>query len=73
MQITRKSVISGEIRVKEIDVTLEQLTAYYEKNLLAQDAFPYLSASDREFIMTGITDEEWNDLYPEDEEPSSDQ
>ncbi|WP_396189902.1 hypothetical protein [Flavobacterium sp.] len=28
-----------------------------------QDAFPHLSADDREFIMTGITAEEWNELF----------
>lgn len=29
-----------------------------------QQAFPNLSAADREFILTGITDEEWNQMFP---------
>jgi hypothetical protein len=30
---------------------------------LLQDAFPRLSPSDREFIKSGITDEEWDELF----------
>ena len=33
---------------------------------LAQDAFPFLSASEREFLITGITPEEWDKLFSED-------
>jgi hypothetical protein len=67
VQISRKSIISGTVRVKEIDVTPEQIEAYYQQNLLAQVAFPNISDSDREFIMTGIDEEEWKDLMTEDE------
>ena len=62
MIITRQSMISGEVRSREIDVTQEQLNDYYSRGKLLQDAFPHLSASDREFIHTGITDEEWDTL-----------
>lgn len=34
----------------------------YKNGMLIQDAFPMLTRSQKEFIMTGITDEEWN-LY----------
>jgi hypothetical protein len=33
-----------------------------------QDAFPRLSASEREFLLTGIDDHKWNQLFPPDDE-----
>lgn len=62
MEITRTSEVSGVTRTKEIDVTLDQLEAW-AKGAPAQRAFPGLSASDREFIMSGTTDEEWKELF----------
>jgi len=32
---------------------------------LVQDAFPQLTPSEREFIVTGILDSEWNDMFGE--------
>lgn len=54
-------MISGTTLMKEIDVTQEQLDEYYLRGKLLQDAFPHLSPADREFIKTGITDEEWKE------------
>ena len=58
MIITRKSIISGTLYTRDLDVTQEQLVAY-EDGALLQDAFPQLSADDREFIKTGISSLEW--------------
>ena len=66
MKITRQSMISGETRTKEIDVTQEQLDDYYIHGMLLQNAMPNLSADDREFIKTGIVDGEWAGLYADD-------
>jgi hypothetical protein len=70
MLIKRQSIISGEWRERELDVTEEQLKAHYENGVLAQKAFPHLSDNDREFIMTGIVQEEWDELSKKLEEPS---
>jgi hypothetical protein len=35
---------------------------------LIQDAFPNLNASQREFIMTGMTDDDWDNMFPPDDE-----
>ena len=32
-------------------------------NKLVQNAFPYLNDSEREFLITGMTDREWNDMF----------
>ena len=29
-----------------------------------QDAFPYMTPEEREFLLTGTTPEEWNELFP---------
>ena len=59
MLITRRCPFTGVQNKKEIDVTEEQIRIWHEGTLI-QDAMPELTASEREFIMTGITDEVWN-------------
>jgi hypothetical protein len=49
----------------ELPITEEQLELYYEGHTLLQKAFPDLTPSQREFIKTGITAEEWDDLFRE--------
>ena len=43
----------------DIDVTEEQLYKINNKTALIQRIVPHLSLGEREFLMTGITDEEW--------------
>jgi len=61
MKITRTSRISAETNVMEIDVTLEQI-AEWEGGMLIQDAMPNITSDEREFIMTGITPQEWDSM-----------
>ena len=61
MQITRTNPFTGESNTRDLDVTYDQITAYYNEGLLLQDAFPDLSADDREFIKTGITN--WDEMF----------
>jgi hypothetical protein len=62
MLITKKSMVTGNITTKDIDVSVQQLDAW-QNGLLIQDAMPQVSAPDREFIKSGITNEEWNNLF----------
>ena len=68
MYITRTSKFSNITRTFEIDVTQAQLDAWNVDGKLIQDAMPNLNSSEREFIMSGMTDEEWDELYPEEED-----
>lgn len=61
MLVTKTSKISGITRTKEIDVTEEQMRQWKEEKALIQVAMPDVSPSDREFIMSGITEEEWEE------------
>jgi hypothetical protein len=79
MKVTRKSLISGEFHTMELPVTLPDLNAYHTGTANIQDVFPHLTPEQREFIMSGITPEEWaehvannEDAYsemPEEQEP----
>ena len=62
MNITRKNPISGETITRDIDVTQEQIDAWNSGTLI-QHAMPNLSADDREFIITGILPEQWEELF----------
>jgi hypothetical protein len=68
MEITRTSSFTGKTHTKDLPVTQEQLDSYYKTGLLLQDAFPHLSADDREFIKSGVTKEEWDAMFPPEEE-----
>jgi len=62
MEIVRQSQLSGAIYVMEIDITEEQLERVENRRIngeLIQNIVPNLSKEDREFLITGITPEEW--------------
>ena len=67
MQITRTSMISGNTNTMELNVTLEQI-AQWENGMNIQQAMPDLSAEEREFVKTGMTPTEWNELFGEEED-----
>jgi len=64
MLITRKSLISGNINTMSLPITEEQYNAW-EQGTLVQDAMPHLSPDEREFVMSGITPEEWAETFGE--------
>jgi hypothetical protein len=66
MLLTRTSIVSGITRTKEIDVTQEELQRH-ENGELPQKIWPHLTDSDREFIISGMIDEEWTAVFPEEE------
>lgn len=66
MLITKRSSLSGNTNKREINVTQAQLDSWASGTLI-QIAMPHLSADDREFIITGITPEEWDKHFNEEE------
>ncbi len=70
--ITKRSLVSGLIRTLDIPVTEDQIDAW-ERGSPIQVAMPNLSNAEREFILTGITDDEWDETFGEEamgEEPN---
>tara|TARA_Y100000592_G_C5453376_1_gene309981 strand:- start:374 stop:574 length:201 start_codon:yes stop_codon:yes gene_type:complete len=66
MLIERKSMVSGKVHAMDLDVTQEQMDAW-SAGMYIQDAMPQLSDGEREFLMTGITQEEWDATFGEEE------
>ena len=62
MKITNTSGLTGVKHTREIDCTAEQLSKWQAGELI-QNAFPDLNADDREFLITGITPEEWDKAF----------
>jgi len=66
MLITRISQISNTHNSMELDITYDQLDRInnrYETKELIQNIVPNLSKEEREFLITGITPKEWNELF----------
>lgn len=62
MIIEKKSTLSGKLNVMDISVTVNELAYWKESGHPIQRVFPWLTPDEREFLMTGITPEEWNEL-----------
>ena len=67
VNIIRKSPISGVTHSMEIECTEDQILRYHKGEEYIQDIFPNLSPAEREFILTGITSEEWDEVFGEEE------
>ena len=62
MMISKVSAISNKMHTMDIDVTDEQLQDWREGTAI-QDAMPNLTPDEREFIKTGITPKEWDEMF----------
>ena len=67
MRIIRRSLVSGETNVMDLPVTQMQLQEWKNGGLI-QDVFPDLTPDEREFIQTGITPFEWQQVEQDLEE-----
>lgn len=63
--VTRPSMLSGKTNTRCIPgVTVEQVTEFLLGRIagtskMAQDVFPNMMPDDREFLISGVTPEEW--------------
>jgi len=60
-------MISGVERTLDLPITEQQIAAWISGTLI-QEAMPQLSAEEREFVLTGISSEEWDVEFGTDEE-----
>ena len=65
MKVTKKSAFTGKVHTRDIPVKPEDYAKWQFDGVLIQKAMPYLSADDREFLMTGVTPEEWDAAFGE--------
>ena len=62
MKITRTSPLSGTTRTRDLDVTPEQLSRW-KRGETIQTVLAHLTPDDREFVLSGITPDEWVEYY----------
>jgi hypothetical protein len=64
MKIGRISAFTGAANTMELDIDPEAYITWASGfGPCIQDAFPHLSAGEREFLMTGVTPAEWENLF----------
>jgi len=66
MKIIRKNNLTGKENTMELDITQEQLDEINQPGHLRrnmQEIVPDLSPEEREFLISGITPEEWEEIF----------
>ena len=66
MRMAITSRFTGKVNVMDLAVTDEQIRDW-QNGTLIQRAMPNLTAAEREFLMTGATPEEWEEMFGEGE------
>jgi hypothetical protein len=67
VHVTRPTIM-GKVAAHTIrsEYTADQIADWLERRPeLIQNAFPNMSAEDREFLMTGITPDAWKEMFGE--------
>lgn len=62
MFITRTSPITGKANIMTLNISETQMDDW-ENGSLIQDAMPNLNSDQREFLMTGLTPQDWDYLF----------
>lgn len=67
----RRAGIDGQkrgLKIENISIAdFEAARQKWQGGALIQDAFPMLDADQREFLLTGITPDEWDAMFSDDE------
>tara|TARA_R100000951_G_scaffold105043_2_gene98572 strand:- start:527 stop:736 length:210 start_codon:yes stop_codon:yes gene_type:complete len=67
MLVNKRSMVSGKWHVMKLPITNDQIERWQNGKFI-QNAMPDLDDEQREFLMTGITPDEWNANFGETEE-----
>jgi hypothetical protein len=62
MLIRKKSVLTDEWHTMDLPVAQADIDAWQNGGLI-QNVFPYLTSSERQFLMSGVTDAEWEKAF----------
>jgi hypothetical protein len=63
LTITRMSLFSRKMNTMTLHISAYDFTRWRRGECMVQDAFPHLSADEREFLMSGATPAEWADVF----------
>ncbi|CAB4169830.1 hypothetical protein UFOVP1082_30 [uncultured Caudovirales phage] len=62
MKITKLSKLTGKVHSLDLPITMEQMNRWLGGELI-QNVFPDLSIDEREFLISGSTNEEWTKIF----------
>ena len=62
-EIEKTSPITGKVNSMEIKMNPNDYVSW-KNGTNIQDALPYLSVDEREFLITGLTPGDWEKMYP---------
>ena len=66
--VHKKSMLSGKVNSMVLPTTQGKIEYWIESGKLIQDVMPDLNDNQREFLMSGITPEEWDDMFGEEDD-----
>lgn len=66
--VTKRSPFSGKFHDMTMELTDDQYSNWLSGGQMIQNALSHLDADAREFLMTGITPEEWEATFPPEED-----
>ena len=64
MIVRRPNIFTGKVRELELNVTQEQIHRWRSGELI-QNVFPDLSTDEREFLISGLLPDEWEQMMKE--------
>jgi hypothetical protein len=67
MIIVRTSPLNGKTREIDLPITLEQLQRWQNGEFI-QNVMPHLSADEREYVISGLTKEDFDIMFPPEED-----
>jgi hypothetical protein len=62
-KVTRRSIFTQKLNTWELPVEMSRVEGWLHGGSLVQNAFPDLGADQREFLMSGATPEEWDNIF----------
>lgn len=65
--VHKKSMVSARVNSMLLPTTQGKIEYWVESGKLIQDVMPDLDDDQREFLMSGITPREWNDMFGEED------
>jgi hypothetical protein len=65
MLVTKTSKLTGIEHTRDIPVTEQQLREWMSGRGFIQDVMPEVCPEDREFLISGVTPEEWDAMFAE--------
>ena len=63
VKVHKESLISGKMNSMVLPTRQGELEHWEESCLRVIDAFPHFDENQREFLLTGTTPDEWDDLF----------